>query len=93
MNFLSILQNFILYPIQQLMNLLKSPEISDYLFNGDVSYLEVIATFFVGAILIKFIVAPVRLSFRDNSTAPVQEVKSNPEPHASKSDPWGIKMR
>lgn len=62
MNFLSILQNFILYPIQQLMNLFKSQEISNYLFNGDVTYLEVIATFFVGAILIKFIVAPVRLS-------------------------------
>lgn len=93
MNFLTMLQNFILYPIQQLMNLLKSKEISDFLFNGDVTYLEVIIAFFVGAILIKFLLAPVRLSYRDNSTSPVTEVKSNPDPHASKTDPWGIKMR
>lgn len=93
MNFLTMLQNFILYPIQQLMNLLKSQEISDFLFNGDVTYLDVIIAFFVGAILIKFLLAPVRLSFRENSTSPVPEVKSNPDPHASKSDPWGIKMR
>ncbi len=62
MNFLTMLQNFILYPIQQLMNLFKSKEIADFLFNGDVTYLDVIVTFFVGAILIKFLLAPVRLS-------------------------------
>ena len=62
MNFLTMLQNFILYPIQQLMNLFKSQEIANFLFNGDVTYLNVIITFFVGAILIKFLLAPVRLS-------------------------------
>lgn len=94
MNFLTMLQNFILYPIMELMNLYESQEISEFLFNGDVTYLEVIATFFVGALLIKFLIAPVRLSFRDNSTSPVQETKSfNPDPHASTSDPWGVKMR
>lgn len=77
MNFLSILQNFILYPIQQLMNLLKSQEISNYLFNGNVSYLEVIATFFVGAILIKFIVAPVRLSQSVDSNTLSKIVSNN----------------
>lgn len=94
MNFLTMLQNFILYPIKELMKLFESQEISNFLFNGDVTYLEVIATFFVGALLIKFLVAPVRLSFRDNSTSPVQETKPvNPDPHASTSDPWGVKMR
>ena len=62
MNFLTMLQNFILYPIKELMKLFESQEISNFLFNGDVTYLEVIATFFVGALLIKFLVAPVRLS-------------------------------
>lgn len=62
MNFLTMLQNYILYPIKELMKLFKSEEISNFLFNGNVTYLEVIATFFVGALLIKFLVAPVRLS-------------------------------
>lgn len=62
MNFLTMLQNYILYPIQELMKLFKSEEISNFLFNGNVTYLDVIATFFVGALLIKFLVAPVRLS-------------------------------
>ena len=62
MNFLTMLQNFILYPIKELMKLFESKEISNFLFNGNVTYLEVIATFFVGALLIKFLVAPVRLS-------------------------------
>lgn len=62
MNFLTMLQNFILYPIKELMKLFESKEISNFLFNGDVTYLEVIATFFVGALLIKFLIAPVRLS-------------------------------
>ena len=44
------------------MKLFKSQEISNFLFNGDVTYLQVIATFFVGALLIKFLIAPVRLS-------------------------------
>lgn len=62
MNFLTMLQNYILYPIKELMKLFESQEISNFLFNGDVTYLEVIATFFVGALLIKFLIAPVRLS-------------------------------
>lgn len=62
MNFLTMLQNYILFPIKELMKLFESKEISNFLFNGDVNYLEVIATFFVGALLIKFLVAPVRLS-------------------------------
>ena len=94
MNFLTMLQNFIIYPIRELMKLFESQDISNFLFNGDVTYLEVIATFFVGALLIKFLVAPVRLSFIDNSSAPVQESKpANLDPHASTSDPWGVKMR
>lgn len=62
MNFLTMLQNYILFPIKELMKLFQSVEISNFLFNGNVTYLEVIATFFVGALLIKFLVAPVRLS-------------------------------
>lgn len=64
----------IMYPIQQLVNLLKDSRISDYLFDGQVNLWQVLITFFVGALLIKFILAPVRLHLSDSK--PVVE-----EPH------------
>lgn len=76
MNFLTMLQNYILFPIKELMKLFESEEISNFLFNGNVTYLDVIATFFVGALLIKFLVAPVRLSQNVDSNT-LSQLSSN----------------
>lgn len=58
----------IMYPIEQFVNLLKDNKIAEYLFDGQVTLWQVIITFFVGALVIKFILAPVRLHFSGSST-------------------------
>lgn len=61
MNFLAMLDQCFLYPIRQLLELYRSDSISEYLFDGEVTLWQVIVVFFVGALLIRFLLSPVRL--------------------------------
>lgn len=68
MNFLTIFNDYIFYPVRWLIeNLLNSPAIKNYLFGGSVTLFSVICTFIIGGMLIRFITHPIRLSIRDNS--------------------------
>lgn len=76
---MGILQVFdlIFYPIEQLIDLLKSQEISDYLFSGSMTLYSFIIVLICVFLVCRFALKPVSLRFGKDS--PVQ-----PEP---KSDP------
>lgn len=49
----------VLLPIKEGFKLLRSDAIADYLFNGTVNLAAVLVVFFVGTVLIRFLLSPV----------------------------------
>lgn len=58
MKILEILNNFIFYPIRELIGLLKSDAISEYLFDGHINLFYVLITFIVGLMVVRFFLRP-----------------------------------
>lgn len=76
MDFLDFLDTAIFTPILKYMDMLDSDAISDYFFGGSVSLLGVLVTFFVGWVVLRFILAPVRLRYSDSR--PLSHISSSP---------------
>lgn len=67
-----MLDQFILFPIRKLLDLYNDSAISEFLFDGEVTLWQVIVIFFVGALLIRFLLSPVRLKFSGSSEPATQ---------------------
>lgn len=58
MKIFELLQQYIFYPVEQLMELMKSSAISEYLFGGHINLFYVVVTFVVGLMIVRFFLRP-----------------------------------
>lgn len=79
---MGILQVFdlIFYPIEQLIDLLKSKEISDYLFSGSMSLYSFIIVFICVFLVVRFALKPVALRGRIDSPVESSEYQAPSPP-------------
>lgn len=79
MKFLDFFQQGIIFPISKLIELLQDESIARFFFgNGQITLWTVLFVFFIGALVIKFILRPFSLSYK---THPVDiSPKSSPSP-------------
>lgn len=54
--------NLVFTPIVEEIKLLTDDRISDYLFDGKISFWLVLCCFFVGYVMIRFFLSPIRLN-------------------------------
>lgn len=78
MTFLEFFQKGIVFPISKCIELLQNSTIGDYFFGDGITLWTVLFVFFIGALVIKFILRPFSLSYK---THPVDiSLKSSSSP-------------